>query len=48
MDIKRKKEFVAKRKDNLYGLIGGAVLLAMYIAVSTMEYNDCLRGAMSC
>ena len=36
------------KRDNKVGVIGGLLLLAMYIAVSTMEYNDCLRGAISC
>ena len=33
---------------NAKGIIAAVVLFVMYVTVSTMEYNDCLRGAMSC
>ena len=34
--------------DNTKGIIAGIVLFAMYAFVSTMDYQDCLRGATSC
>jgi rhamnogalacturonyl hydrolase YesR len=34
--------------DNIKGIIAGIVLFAMYAFVSTMDYQDCLRGATSC
>lgn len=34
--------------SNVKGIIAAVVLFVMYVTVSTMEYNDCLRGAMSC
>jgi hypothetical protein len=48
MDIKRKEALVSNRKDSIKGFIAGAVLLAMYAFVSHMDYQDCLRGAISC
>ena len=33
----------AKKHNNRAGWIGAAILLIMYCAVSTMEYNDCIN-----
>ena len=29
-------------------MLAAVALFAMYVFVSTMDYQDCLRGAMSC
>ena len=34
--------------SNAKDIIAAVVLFVMYVAVSTMDYNDCLRGAVSC
>lgn len=43
-DLKRK----SKKRENRTGIIVALVFLAMYITVSTIEYQDCLKGAISC
>jgi len=42
------KEDKKMEANDKWGVAGGILLLLMYIAVSTMEYNDCLKGAISC
>ena len=34
--------------NNIKGIIAAVALFAMYAFVSTMDYQDCLRGATSC
>ena len=34
--------------NNIKGIIAAVALFAMYAFVSTMDYQDCLRGAISC
>lgn len=48
MDIKRKEQRKIDRKENIKGIVGVVILFAMYVAVSTLEYQDCVRGAISC
>lgn len=48
MDIKRKEQRKTDFNENIKGIIGALALFAMYAIVSTMDYQDCLRGAMSC
>ena len=33
---------------DIKGIIAGVVLFVMYAFVSSMDYQDCLRGAVSC
>ena len=42
------KEERMDSNDNIKGIIAAVVLFAMYAFVSTMDYQDCLRGATSC
>ena len=46
MDLNKEAEQM--EANDKWGIVGGVILLVMYIAVSTMEYNDCLKGAISC
>jgi len=39
---------IKKTKRNYKPLIAAVALFFMYVAVSTMDYQDCLRGAVSC
>jgi len=32
------------KKDNRMGIIAAVVLFSLYCLVSTMDYNDCLKG----
>jgi hypothetical protein len=32
------------KQENRIGIIASIVLFAMYCLVSTMDYNDCLKG----
>ena len=45
MDIKRKEQQVVDKRENIKGMVGALVIFALYAIVSTMEYQDCLRGA---
>ena len=48
MDIKRKEQRVSDKRENIKGIVGALALFALYAIVSTMDYQDCLRGATSC
>ena len=48
MDIKRKEQRKTDFNENIKGIVGALALFAMYAIVSTMDYQDCLRGATSC
>lgn len=48
MDIKRKEALVSRRKESIKGFVAGVLLFVAYVFVSTMDYQDCLRGAVSC
>jgi len=39
---------IKKVKRDYKPMIAAVALFAMYVIVSTMDYQDCLRGAMSC
>ena len=45
MDIKRKEQRKTDFNDNIKGIAGALALFALYAIVSTMDYQDCLRGA---
>lgn len=48
MDIKRKEQRKTDFNENIKGIVGALALFALYAIVSTMDYQDCLRGATSC
>lgn len=48
MDIKRKEQRVANKRENIRGILAAVSLFVIYAIVSTMDYQDCLRGATSC
>lgn len=48
MDIQRKEQRKTDFNENIKGIVGALALFAMYVFVSTMDYQDCLRGATSC
>ena len=48
MDIKRRDSQATEKRDSIKGILAAVTLFAMYVIVSTMDYQDCLRGAMSC
>ena len=48
MDIKRKEQRVSDIRENIKGIIAAVGLFVIYAIVSTMDYQDCLRGATSC
>tara|TARA_R110002012_G_scaffold34271_1_gene99180 strand:- start:7114 stop:7281 length:168 start_codon:yes stop_codon:yes gene_type:complete len=48
MDIKRREKKMRDDKENAKGIIGAIVLFLIYAFVSTMDYQDCVRGAVSC
>ena len=48
MDIKRKEQRVSDKRENIKGIIAAVGLFVIYAIVSTMDYQDCLRGATSC
>lgn len=48
MDIKRKQQRVSDKRENIKGIIAAIGLFVIYAIVSTMDYQDCLRGATSC
>jgi len=48
MDIKRKEQQVSDKRENIKGIIAAVGLFVIYAIVSTMDYQDCLRGATSC
>ena len=39
---------IKKVKRDYKPMLAAVALFAMYVFVSTMDYQDCLRGAMSC
>jgi hypothetical protein len=39
---------IKKAKRDYKPMLAAVALFAMYVFVSTMDYQDCLRGAMSC
>ena len=43
MDIKRKDQKKATRREDVIGLVGGLLMLAIYAIASNMAYNDCLQ-----
>ena len=45
MDIKRKEQRKTDFNENIKGIVGALALFALYAIVSTMDYQDCLRGA---
>ena len=45
MDIKRKEQRVSDKRENIKGIIAAVGLFVIYAIVSTMDYQDCLRGA---
>ena len=45
MDIKRKEQRKIDFNENIKGIVGALALFVMYAIVSTMDYQDCLRGA---
>lgn len=47
MDIKR-KEALKSEPTRMKKIIMGIALFSMYAIVSTMDYQDCVRGAISC
>lgn len=46
MDLNQEKRM--DENDNIKGIVAALALFAMYAFVSTMDYQDCLRGATSC
>jgi hypothetical protein len=46
MDLNQEESM--NSNDSIKGLVAAVVLFAMYVAVSTMDYQDCIRGAVSC
>lgn len=46
MDLNQEQRMDSR--ENLKGIIAAVALFAMYAIVSTMDYQDCLRGATSC
>ena len=48
MDIQRKEQRKIDFNENIKGIVAALALFAMYAFVSTMDYQDCLRGATSC
>lgn len=48
MDIKRRDSQATEKRDSIKGILAAVTLFAMYAIVSTMDYQDCLRGATSC
>ncbi len=48
MDIKRKEQQVSDKRENIKGIVAAVALFTIYAIVSTMDYQDCLRGATSC
>ncbi len=48
MDIKRKEQRVSDKRENIKGIVAAVGLFVIYAIVSTMDYQDCLRGATSC
>ena len=46
MDYQQSK--TPARKPRLKQFLALLSLFAMYVAVSTLEYQDCVRGAISC
>ncbi len=45
MDLNEQKPV---QDNNVKSIIGAIVLFTLYAIVSTMDYQDCLRGATSC
>ena len=45
MDIERKEQRETDFNENIKGIAGALALFALYAIVSTMDYQDCLRGA---
>ena len=43
MDLNQEERIDSQ--ENLKGIIAAVALFAMYVFVSTMDYQDCLRGA---
>jgi len=41
--LNKTKKAEMQKQENRAGWIGAAILLIMYCAVSTMEYNDCIN-----
>ena len=48
MDIQRKEQRKIDFNENIKGIVAALALFAMYAILSTMDYQDCLRGATSC
>ncbi len=48
MDIKRRDSQATEKRDSIKGILAAVTLFALYAIVSTMDYQDCLRGATSC
>lgn len=48
MDIQRKEQSKIDFNENIKGIVAALALFAMYAFVSSMDYQDCLRGATSC
>jgi len=42
--IKQIEEAAEIKQENRLGIIAAIVLFSLYCIVSTMEYNDCLKG----
>lgn len=46
MDLNREVETV--EVNDKWGIVAAIALFTMYAFVSSMDYQDCLRGAISC